>query len=919
MNRLTILSFIILLFSIPCLAQNQYPTLENQNEQSYWVWRDRFVNDFMVPGTGTGCGIIIKGRGGYDNHNGLDNEWDMGGFSVGDDGWQMGYYMAVLATEWKLLHEAGQPTHQTEVELYYELQTLLRLDNSAEIYWAQSWGNNWANHWIPNNPNGFMIRDDIFDETNPYSVNPFISPNSNYGTATGSPYANFLHLNSGVNGTTGGKCGKYCNASILPYSQSNHYYMPLSLFNTNLNPNHGANQTSAAETGIHASDGYNHVWGTTITTGPEEVSQDNYIGMMIGLCTIVKCFPTNWNINPPDNCSSQFNIPVVAGTILTRIIHFMQNSSGQYGGSSGVNFSNPWKFHSPVCINDNCWNITNPVTGLCVKGCFWKDYFANFNQNLPVNPACQCNSGGAQGDIYSNAYVQINNSFLGSDGSLSPCTTPLVYNNSDLDVSLFALSNMGASNVAKDTNFPYLSINQIKSNSDACYLVDQWKDCVTISPEYEFLDLLYTFFYGGLSVRMTNTGSNNCFGKYGQNYYDNFLSNYGCSSSYITGGSNLLPQMLVHNLLKLYRKHSYTNPQSNIITDAATYPFNDIQNSNEIIGTGNNNNSCTTTSQQEEILTAYNTINSTANIGQLSYNGCTWNGWVQYIAGKEVDLQPGFDAKSSAYFDAKIGTGSGSCQVTPNGDYVWLSQSCPPCTPPYTFSGLEFNSGTGSNCPNECSWILSDCQNSQTCIAASWFASCSMTINVDPPKYCIANLSGGYYQWSFTLSGNTTPTLDTTTSTNTLTISANSLPCGGYCNWTISVNYIQGGTSIASITKTHEGFSNCGYGGGKSMKINTDSSTTINHSTSNVNNNNENKIMIYPNPAVDIINIDLPNSSDNKQFELTLTDILGNVVTVNYKYAQKSININVSNLARGVYFLKISNNSYVKTEKIILK
>ena len=103
------------------------------------------------------------------------------------------------------------------------------------------------------------------------------------------------------------------------------------------------------------------------------------------------------------------------------------------------------------------------------------------------------------------------------------------------------------------------------------------------------------------------------------------------------------------------------------------------------------------------------------------------------------------------------------------------------------------------------------------------------------------------------------------------------------------------------------------------MKINTDSSTTINHSTSNVNNNNENKIMIYPNPAVDIINIDLPNSSDNKQFELTLTDILGNVVTVNYKYAQKSININVSNLARGVYFLKISNNSYVKTEKIILK
>ncbi len=127
MNKLL---FLLLMISIELAAQN---TL--LNEAKYWVWRDRLVNDFMVPNyTSTpnnlgipGRGIIFKNRGdGWfqdfnyvywvsDTHYTINEVTSYsGGFDISDEGFEMGKYLIVLATEWRLLHNSGLPTSQTE-------------------------------------------------------------------------------------------------------------------------------------------------------------------------------------------------------------------------------------------------------------------------------------------------------------------------------------------------------------------------------------------------------------------------------------------------------------------------------------------------------------------------------------------------------------------------------------------------------------------------------------------------------------------------------------------------------------------------------------------------------------------------------------------------------------------------------------
>lgn len=96
---------ITILFSINyALAQS---SIELENEAKYWVWRDRLISDFVVPGTCTGCGIVIKWRGApWPLDDGTYNNY-YGHFDIGDEGFEMGLYMAVLATEWYIMLNSG--------------------------------------------------------------------------------------------------------------------------------------------------------------------------------------------------------------------------------------------------------------------------------------------------------------------------------------------------------------------------------------------------------------------------------------------------------------------------------------------------------------------------------------------------------------------------------------------------------------------------------------------------------------------------------------------------------------------------------------------------------------------------------------------------------------------------------------------
>lgn len=131
----TISIFLFIFLNIFTNAQD-----EQTNLQKYWHYRYRLVNYFMVVGDGPGMSLPADIR----NINGSDQlRW-------GEAPVYLGYYIGVLATEYRLLKDNGQNTDQTLTELYYALKAAVRIDYSAESSWNQT-----------NVVDGFLIRDDV--------------------------------------------------------------------------------------------------------------------------------------------------------------------------------------------------------------------------------------------------------------------------------------------------------------------------------------------------------------------------------------------------------------------------------------------------------------------------------------------------------------------------------------------------------------------------------------------------------------------------------------------------------------------------------------------------------------------------------------------------------------------------------------
>jgi hypothetical protein len=128
------------------------------NLKKYWFYRYRLMNDFMVKGPNCqGCSEIINER----DHN-SDKEpvpplvpiakW-------GDQSFNLGAYIGILATEYKLLHDRGQPVDTTLQELCFAMRAFNRLDQTAEHHYAVTQGHT---HSISaGDLNGFFIRDDV--------------------------------------------------------------------------------------------------------------------------------------------------------------------------------------------------------------------------------------------------------------------------------------------------------------------------------------------------------------------------------------------------------------------------------------------------------------------------------------------------------------------------------------------------------------------------------------------------------------------------------------------------------------------------------------------------------------------------------------------------------------------------------------
>ena len=320
-----------------------------KNEAKYWVWRDRLVNDFMVPNyTGdtahAGRGIVFNERLGIGWHRDLDTfSWKItnyyGGFSINDEGFELGKYLLVLATEWRLLYKSGLPTQQVEAEIYWALKTVDRLDYKAEYYWSYFWNRGQRRDGVE--LNGFMIRDDVFTSFLWYDAN-YPTPENNLDTGyfnffknkyslssvsdvpsclkfTSDAYENYRYLNQGY----GGNRGKYVNYNVMLMDDDNNIYSLVKLMEKKrtsrgkgLYPVDGG--FSAAMAGLYSCfddkdedykyDRVYYNFDTTFNfdrsefreghwTGPGEYSQDNYIGLLQGLVGVRKFVNSDVEVN----------------------------------------------------------------------------------------------------------------------------------------------------------------------------------------------------------------------------------------------------------------------------------------------------------------------------------------------------------------------------------------------------------------------------------------------------------------------------------------------------------------------------------------------------------------------------------------------------------------------------------------------
>ena len=83
--------------------------------------------------------------------------------------------------------------------------------------------------------------------------------------------------------------------------------------------------------------------------------------------------------------------------------------------------------------------------------------------------------------------------------------------------------------------------------------------------------------------------------------------------------------------------------------------------------------------------------------------------------------------------------------------------------------------------------------------------------------------------------------------------------------------------------------------------------------------NQLNGITVYPNPSNGVFNINIP--SDSKNLRLEVTDISGKVVQEAFinKASNSIYKLDLSKLSKGIYLMKVSDNNYSKSEKLIIK
>lgn len=284
MNKF-ILSVCFLLVTLCIFGQNR----------KYWYYKTRLNNDFVKVGLGDGESMPFNQRG----LNSISFNSTDGKLNLGDGVSTLGYYVALLATEYRLLVLNKQSTIKVKHELFCALNAFNRLDAKAEN--------------APSGPltslNGFFVRDDIPGD--------FITKNN---------YQNYSHFNYYDNG------------------------------HNNNNTSHGFHSKLTGDANTTRSD-WERKYDPNSDDGTASdisESQDQTYNMLFGLAFINKYIPTSEKDgnNVFGYGSGETSLTLEARNMAKRIIdHIRDPKKISNGSSCNGNFATGWKIKNPTTCN----------------------------------------------------------------------------------------------------------------------------------------------------------------------------------------------------------------------------------------------------------------------------------------------------------------------------------------------------------------------------------------------------------------------------------------------------------------------------------------------------------------------------------------------------------------------------------------
>ncbi|MBN2668990.1 MAG: hypothetical protein JXR60_07160 [Bacteroidales bacterium] len=171
MNRFLLIFYYLIIFLFGKSAHAQtLDTLSQQRIDKYWHYRQRFDNYFVQPGIGIGKSLVAHIRNKYQSSK--------EGFSVSDQTIDLGWYIGILATEYKLLNDQNQNINTSLLHLYYALNAFDRMDycESHSPYYLKK-----------DTLDGYFLRYDVMLDLHPeqFSVNGLnqkLNPTDTWGS-----------------------------------------------------------------------------------------------------------------------------------------------------------------------------------------------------------------------------------------------------------------------------------------------------------------------------------------------------------------------------------------------------------------------------------------------------------------------------------------------------------------------------------------------------------------------------------------------------------------------------------------------------------------------------------------------------------------------------------------------------------------